>query len=71
MNKIGDDIHQAYEDGFADGEWEMFERISNVIYGKQCYFLEDTGIVYSRITCKNLPSKEDAYEEFIDYCDRW
>ena len=71
MNKIGDDIHQAYEDGFADGEWDMFETISSMIYGKQCYFLEETGIVYSRLTRKYLPSKEDAYKEFIDDYGRW
>lgn len=71
MNEIGDDINQAYANGFADGEWDMFEMITGLLYGKQCYFLESNGIVYSRRTWKYLRTKDEAVKEFTDdYC-RW
>ncbi len=64
-------LQEAYEDGFSDGSWEMFETITGMFYGKQCYFAEDSGVVYSRLTCSYLPTKDDAYKEFIDHYSRW
>lgn len=65
------DLRTAYNDGFSDGEWDMFEMISSMFFGKQCYFLEDSGVVYSRLTCKYLPTKEEAYNEFINHYSKW
>ena len=49
---------------YKQGEWDMFERISSVWYGKQYYFLDDDGTVYSRLTHKNM-SREEAFAEFL------
>ena len=46
------------------GEWDMFELITSAWYGKQCYFLEKNGIVYSRVSCKYM-SVDEAIKEFL------
>ena len=46
------------------GEWDMFELITSVWYGKQCYFVEENGIVYSRVSCKHM-SVDEAIKEFL------
>ena len=46
------------------GEWEMFELITSLWYGKQCYFEEDNGMAYSRISHKTM-TVHDAILEFI------
>ena len=46
------------------GEWNMFELITSVYYGKQYYFLQDNNIVYSRASCKYL-TVQDAINEFL------
>lgn len=46
------------------GEWDMFEWITSVWYGKQCYFKEDYGMAYSRISHKTMPIQE-AINEFM------
>ena len=52
---------------YLDGEWDMFDLITSVYYGKQYYFLEDDGkIVYSRVSGKYM-SRDAAYQEFLDY----
>lgn len=51
---------------YQRGEWEMFERITSVWYGKQCYFLQDDdNIVYSR-NSHGYKTRENAYLEFIE-----
>lgn len=45
--------------------WELFELITFAWYGKQYYFLETSGWVYSRLTHKTM-SQEDALQEFLD-----
>lgn len=47
------------------GEWDMFELITSVYFGKQYYFVEENGIVYSRSTHKHM-TKDDAIREFLD-----
>lgn len=47
------------------GEWEMFELITSVYHGKQYYFKQENGIVYSRASCKYM-SVDDAVKEFLD-----
>lgn len=48
---------------YERGRFDMFDLISSVWYGKQCYFMQDNGIVYSRYSGKYM-SAEDAYSEF-------
>ena len=53
-----------YDKGHADGEWELFELITSVYFGKQYYFVEPTGLVYSRET-NTCMTKDDAISEFL------
>lgn len=46
------------------GEWDMFELITSAYFGKQYYFAEENGMVYSRETHKCM-TKEDAISEFL------
>lgn len=56
--------------GFQKGQWDMFETITNIYFGKQYYFLEsEKEIVYSRYSGKHM-SVSDAYHEFIDILKR-
>ena len=45
--------------------WEMFLLITNVYYGKQYYFRESNGIVYSRASNKYM-TVDEAVQEFLD-----
>ena len=56
----------GYEEAYKKGEWDMFQLITSIYYGKQCYFLESSGIVYSQNSHQTLKSKEEAYKEFFD-----
>lgn len=56
---------------FERGAWLMFKRITNVYFEKEYYFLGDDGTVYSRLSHKILPSKEEAYDEFILILNSW
>ena len=53
-----------YADEFANGQWDMFRRISTKWYGTQVYFLREDGLIYSENSKKNLTFGK-AYEEFI------
>jgi hypothetical protein len=64
--KIHEATEQAYKNGYDKGEWEMFSLITSAYFGKQYYFLEDNGTVYSRLSHKALATKQDAYNEFLD-----
>ena len=52
-------------DDYERGRWDMFVILSSFEYGKQCYFLQDDGLVYSRRSCKYM-SMSDAIKEFCD-----
>lgn len=54
-----------YTNDYQQGRWDMFETFSTIEYGKQCYFLQDNGIVYSRRTGKHM-SFDDAINEFCN-----
>ena len=43
----------------------MFELISGVYFGKQYYFEQNNGIVYSRLSNSYI-TKDDALKEFLD-----
>ena len=45
--------------------YEMFELISGVYFGKQYYFEQDGGIVYSRLSHSYM-TKDDALNEFLN-----
>lgn len=44
-------------------EWELFDLMSSAWYGKGCYFKQDDGTVYSRVSCQYL-SFNQAIDEF-------
>lgn len=54
-------LRQAHEDGM----WEMFQLITSAYFGKQYYFEQDNGVVYSKMTHKYLKDREEAYNEYI------
>lgn len=49
---------------YEQGEWDMFNLITSVEYGKQYYFLEKNGMVYSRKSHEYM-TREQAYEEYL------
>jgi len=53
---------KAYE----NGEWDMFCLITSVDWGKQCYFEQDNGVVFSGRSGKYLRDREEAYKEYLD-----
>ena len=54
------DCDYNYEDFGYEGD-----AISSVYYGKQYYFREDNGLIYSRDSCRYL-TLEDAIYEFAE-----
>jgi len=46
------------------GQWDMFVTLSSAWWGKQYYFLQDNGWVYSRDSCGHI-TVEQAYAEFV------
>lgn len=51
-----------------EGEWDMFSLITSVYFGKEYYFLEESGVVYSRLSHEHK-SREGAIQEFLDYLE--
>lgn len=49
----------------AGETWELFELITSAYYGKQYYFLEDNGMVYSRKSHSYLKDADEAMNEFL------
>ena len=47
----------------AEREWELFDLITSVYYGKGMYFEQDDGTIYSRVSCKYM-TFEQAIDEF-------
>lgn len=62
MNNIADAIHDAYKEGYERGRFDALDAISSVYHGKQYYFREDNGLIYSRDSCKYLTLEEAIYE---------
>lgn len=50
---------------YQQGEWDMFELITSTYYGKQYYFREPNGMVYSRKSHKYM-TRTEAVNEFLD-----
>ena len=55
-----------YKDGFKDGQWDVFELITSTYFGKQYYFIESDGHVYSRQSHKYM-SFDEAMIEFCSF----
>ena len=47
------------------GQWDMFVMLSSAWWGKQYYFMQDNGWVYSRKSGKYM-TVEQAYNEFTN-----
>ena len=45
--------------------WEMFSLITSTWYGKQCYFIQMNGSVYSRVSGSYM-DKDEALKEFLN-----
>lgn len=48
---------------YEQGRWDMFNLMSCWYWGKQYYFLQDDGTVYSRYSGSYM-TVEQAYQEF-------
>lgn len=48
---------------YERGEYDLLVLLSSAWHGKQYYFAQDNGIIYSRDSCKYM-SLEDAICEF-------
>lgn len=44
--------------------FEVLDQLSSLYYGKQMYFEQDGGVIYSRHSCRNFPALQDAVNEF-------
>lgn len=53
----------AYIEQLEAREWELFDLLSSVWHGKQYYFKQDDGTVYSRQSCQYL-TFDQAIDEF-------
>ena len=49
----------------SEGEWGLFNLITSTYHGKQYYFLNEDGSVYSRASHSNM-SRDEAINEFLD-----
>lgn len=45
--------------------WDVFDIITSTYYGKQMYFLESSGTVYSRYSGTYFKDMNDALNEFL------
>lgn len=52
-------------DDYDRGRWDVLRTLSSADYGKQVYFLEPSGVVYSRISGQYM-SLNAALCEYID-----
>lgn len=52
-------------DEYNKGQWDMFELITNAYFGKQYYFPQDDGTIYSRYSDTYI-TKEEAVKQFLD-----
>lgn len=67
INETNEQINTMMNDAYKRGEWDMFVCLTAAEYGKECYFPQDNGTVYSRVSGQELPDAEAAYTEWIKY----
>lgn len=53
----------AYIWQLKNREWDLFDLLSSAWYGKSCYFKQEDGTVYSRVSCEYM-SLDQAIDEF-------
>lgn len=56
---------------FVAGQFDMFKLISSAYFGKEYYFEEPNGTVYSRLSESYLKSKDEAVYEFINHISKY
>lgn len=56
--------HDEYKRQIDIREWELFSLLSAVWYGKDAYFRQDDGMVYSRISGEYM-TFDQAVDEFV------
>ena len=56
----------VFNDTYKDGQWDMFEFITSVYFGKQYYFLEKDERIYSRHSHKYM-NFDEALSEFCSF----
>lgn len=66
-DRIGNDLNQAYNEGYDQGQWDMFNRISKAFFGEEKYQLSitDKNSVYSPIG--TILTREEAYTDFCEF----
>lgn len=47
-----------------DEAWEVFSLITSTWYGKECYFIQNDGNVYSRLSGRHM-TRVEAVNEFL------
>lgn len=52
-------------DEYNKGQWDMFELITNAYFGKQYYFPQADGTIYSRYSGTYI-TREEAAKQFLD-----
>ena len=57
---------ELLNDKYKRGQWDMFEFITSVYFGKQYYALERHGLVYSRHSHEYM-SFDEAISEFCSF----
>lgn len=50
---------------YQHGMWDMFELVTSAWYGKEMYFQEGGGMVYSRVSRKTM-QQDEAVNEFLE-----
>lgn len=51
---------------YEQGQWDMFCLIASAYNGKDYYFEQEDGTIYSRKTGKYLSNRDEAYKEFLN-----
>lgn len=65
MNEeMNQEFSECYNDGFAFGTYLAVKAIASALYGKEMYFREDIGEIYSRVSEKYV-TEEQALEELV------
>ena len=58
--------YQEETDAYKQGEWDMFELITSVEYGKQRFFDDYHGTVYDRDKGDHLKDRDAAIDRFLE-----
>lgn len=56
-----------YKSGYSEGSWDMFNIVTFAYFGKEYYFKQSNGTVYSRLTGNYYASLVEALNEFSEH----